>query len=629
MSLQYLKQILPPIEEPEGAPDASTELTLDDLTEHDIGILASRFETYATSITPMKKKLEPVEKLLLSFNDEIHSLSESLLSLREQSSQLSTDLDSQRSLVDTLNPVILDLVIPPSIAESIVKEPVDEKWVENIRFITEKSQLVSKVEEATEENELLYNYKDTTAFKELQEGLKALEAKAIERVRDHMINQIRLLRRSPNLSSQVIQDKLLAVKEAFVFLKLRHEKLANQLQLAYIFTMKWYYTTRFAKYLYALQKLRLKQIDSTYVLGGNEISESRLTGLFGGLKETAYSSTASAASLASSAAGASGTTPSSRPTINEYFASVAKRMEILKNGGQEARRSIPSQIAETTPFTYWLEFPYSQWSNAVLDNVIVEYLFFIDFFLQGDEKNVAVKDLDEQIAVPSGSDQTWSQVMFTDVFKMGQEYVQWLMNYPSQIGTRFGSSHGTCGDAYAILLVIRLVQSDQFILHNEFRVPVMDEYHNSLLLQLWPQFARVIDLNCDALKNEVVSSSAFSLRSSRNQAPLAVTQQFSQFLAGLLKLAFANEDDKDERFNGEPIGMSVTRLRNDFEGALTRASSRMFGAKKKGVEKEIFLFNNYFLALTILKNEFDEGSHAFIDEQISHFQMLCDAYKQH
>ena len=41
---------------------------------------------------------------------------------------------------------------------------------------------------------------------------------------------------------------------------------------------------------------------------------------------------------------------------------------------------MPSQIAETSPFPYWVEFVFNQFSMAVVDNVIVEYLFTIEFF---------------------------------------------------------------------------------------------------------------------------------------------------------------------------------------------------------------------------------------------------------
>lgn len=646
MSIAYLEKLLPLREgEPNEQPDESL---LQDLSDHDIGLLSARYQEFLDSIGPFKEKLKPIEQFLDYFNTEVCKLSDSLLALQHQSSQLSSNLGLQRQVVDQLNPVILDLIIPPSVSESVISEPVDEKWMENIRFIVEKQQLIQKVKDVKEtdkELQFLAPYKDSKAFSELENGIKSLEAKAIERIRDHVINQIRLLRRSLKTSSQVVQESLLQTKEAFYFLKERHPKLANQLQLAYIFTMKWYYTTRFAKYLYAIQKLKVKQVDTGYVLGANEHGEAK-SGLFGGLLESTYSyaSSQSSPNLGGGPAGASAQ-GSSRPTLNEYFLSVRKRLDILSESDGESRRSIPSQIAETTPFAYWLEFMYNQWANALLDNVIVEYLFFIDFFHQGDEKAGPVKELDLGMNIPCGADQTWSQVVFGEVYKMGQDFVHWLLTSTLQrLSSRIvsgtgaaaasvaGYAYGATGDAYAVLLIIRLVQNHQYNLHNRFHVPSMDDYHNRLLLQLWPQFTRVIDLNCDALKKNVLGTGSYSSRNAdKHQAPLNVTQQFSQFLAGLLRLAFVHDSDQDKRsfFQGEPIAMSITRIRNDFEGALTKASNHMFGSgRSKTTQKEIFLFNNYFLIMTILRNEFDDSENEFIKEQVKHFEMLCEAYKQ-
>lgn len=624
MSIAFLESLLP-LSEPHTE---GVETPLQNLSEHDIGVLLSRFERFSDSITPYRAKMQPIESFLNSFSSEIHQLSETLLSLQHQSSQLSTDLDVQRNVVDKLNPVILDLMIPPSVAESVLSEPVDAKWVENIRFITEKQQLADKVKTSDDTNLFFAAYKDTEAFKELEKGLNSLEAKAVERIRDFMISQIRLLRRSLKTSSQSVQEKLLQVKEVFAFLKERHLDLANQLQLAYIYTMKWYYTTRFAKYLYALQKLRLKHVDLLYVLGGSNEHEDKL-GLFRGLMEASYTQTSSPGT------GLLG--GSSRPSLSEYFLSVAKRMAITSGEDVDGRRSIPSQIAETTPFAYWLEFSYNQWANALLDNVIVEYLFFVDFFHQGNERFDPVKSLDPASAPENSQD--WSRTMFGEIFKLGQDFVHWLVSYLPSLGVRIASgsgassavSGGTC-DGYGILLIVRLIQNQLYTLHNEFHVPVMDEYLNSLLLQLWPHFTKIVDLNCEAMKKNILGSSSYSHRASEmNQAPINVTQQFSQFIVGLLKLAFIHDHDKDKQalFQGEPICMSIVRLRNDFESALTKAGNHMFGTgKSKAVQKEIFLFNNYFLIVTILRNEFDvDLTNEFITEQIKHFELLCDAYK--
>ena len=94
--------------------------------------------------------------------------------------------------------------------------------------------------------------------------------------------------------------------------------------------MRWYYQSKFSKYLYALEKLQIRRVDSA-VLGDNK--------------------------------------------AGEYFTLFEKRFEILHSD----QSAMPSQIAETSPFSYWVEFVFNQFSMAVVDNVIVEYLFTIEF----------------------------------------------------------------------------------------------------------------------------------------------------------------------------------------------------------------------------------------------------------
>lgn len=599
MSLAYLQTLLPVTDElPES------EDPLPPVSDHELGVLTARYEQFAGTLAPFHERLAPIEAFLESFNAEICSLSETLYSLQEKLAQLNTGLDHQRDLVDKLNPIILDLMIPPSVADSVVKEPITEKWVENTRFIVEKQQLIARIRA----DALTSHYSNLKAFLQLESGITALEAKAVERIRDHVIMQIRHMRRSLKALSQKIQESLLQIKEVYGFLYERHAKLADQLLLAYIYTMKWYYTTRFAKYLYALQKLRTKHVDLLYVIGSAESGDAK--GLFG-LVDATYSPQAQ-----------------SRASVAEYFLSAAKRMEILEDG--DPRRSMPSQIAETTPFAYWVEFPFCQWNNAVVDNVVVEYLFVVDFFYQGSEKFEPVGSLDAAATSLPHATKDWCHVMFDDVYKMGQAYVTWLVQQRLQRMTTNATSypHPTC-DAYGVLLMIRLVQNLMYALHNEFRVPAMDEHHNALLLLLWPHFTRIIDTNCDAMKKHMVLS-VYSRSSELTQAPISATQKFAQFVTGLLRLAFVHGPgtDKLAQFAGEPVGMSVVRLRNDFESALTKLSTHVFGSSKsRAVQKEIFLFNNYFLVVTILRNEFDESADDFIKEQIHHFELLCDAYK--
>lgn len=613
-ALDNLKRLLPLDSQIPDLPlDASSDQPLvDDLPLDDLNKLVDKFQQYQHDLSNHKNKLEPIAKALNQFNQELDTLSTSLISLQKQSAKISSDAKLHQTITEKLSPVILDLLLPPDIVKSVIMGEITPQWTENLRFINEKIQMVQSIDET-------HKYYGSKALDQLKEGIELLIFKCVEKIRDFIIAQIKLLRSSVKISSQTIQQQLLVVKDAFVFLQTYHKELANQLQLAYIYTMRWYYVGRFAKYLYALQNLNVRHVDLNVVLGFS--NEDKL-GMFGiGLKS--WLSPASPALTPPNGAGpAAGIV-----TIHDYLPSVEKRREILEIKIIEPNSAIPSQIAETTPFSYWLEFIYNQWSIALVDNIVVEYLFMVDFFYQGNEK----------------FESDWSHVMFDGVFKMGREFVGWLItHYPvnhakvsgSQTTARVNlaaaaataaasaTSMGSC-DAYAILLIIRLIQGTQSRLHNEFRIPILDDYLNSLLMILWPHFTKVIDLNCESLKKGVIRSGRDT-----SLAPVSVTQQFAQFLLGLLKLSLSN---KEKNFKGEPLFISISRLRNDFETCLTKLTNHYFGSGlTKLTEKEIFLYNNYFLVMTILKNEHEDiEANGLVSDQVEHFEALCDAYKQH
>lgn len=579
---------------------------INSLTPTDIAKLTSKFTTYQKDIKGYRAKLEPIEHVLANLNSELVLLSSTLASLQQQLSKLLTDLDSLRLLTEKLNPVVLDLMIPPEIVRSVALDPITPEWVENIRYLNDKAT----------HNE---TYKDTAAYSQLCDGLKLLRAKAIERIRDHLIVQIKSLRSSSKSSSQKIQQNLLQVKEVFVFLREHHPELANQLELAYIYTMRWYYHTRFAKYLYSLEKLHLRHIDSSFVLGGNESDDKSLgTGLKSWLGQSSLSPVPQPAHH--------------KITLSDYFLSIDKRVQIL-DAPSEPVPAIPSQIAETTPFHYWLEFSFNQWLVAVVDNIVVEYLFMVEFFHQGDEKFDDISTLGslslhtDNEPQPSSGKNDWPTVMFGRVYQLGHEFVQWLITHQTTrmvtriaSGTTSRQAHsatGTC-DAYAVLLMIRLIQNTQAKLHNEAHIPVLDDHLNSLLLVLWPHFTKIIDFNCELLKKSIMRP----LANTNHVAPVAVTQHFAHYLLGLLRLSFSL-DKNNAQLRGEPLFTSISRLRNDFESVLTKLGNYLFG--KSPANKEIFLYNNYFLVVSILRGDHPD-TNEFIDEQVNHFQMLCDAY---
>ncbi|KAI3407014.2 VPS52 [Candida oxycetoniae] len=488
MAIAALQKILPT--DADSNEQAETEIC-DTSVSSDVSLveLMAEFHSYNKSLAQYKRKLQPIGLVLESFSTDLKELSSSLVSLERQSNDLSKDSKFNKVVTQRLEQLINEKIIPPETIKEILKDDLKNDYLDKVNYVLEKM--------GSEDSQLI-------------------TAKVVERVRDFVISQIRLLRSNRTSSSQQIQRRLLEASSLFQFLKMQQPNLTAQLQRAYFHTMRWYYKSKFAKYIYSLEKLQKRHLESPVFDSSN------------------------------------------------YLNTFEQRVKILNSKEQ----CMPSQLAETITASYTTEFIIRQLLMAIIDNASVEYLFVIDFFYQGEEK-----------------DHTWAPQMFRDVFEMSRECIHYITS-------------GTC-DIYGILLSIKTIHNYQSKLH-DLHVPILDDYMNSLLLYLWPICTRIIDLNCESLKRHMA-------RSPKTLAPLAITQQFGLFLSALLRMSIT----------GEPLRSYILRLQNDYENGITKASSHF-----KGIDKEIFLYNNYFLVLNILKNEAENAT-----EEIKHFQLLANAFK--
>lgn len=447
--------------------------------------------------------------------------------LQERSNELNQQIEQKNKINRKLAPIVNDLVIPPKVILSVLNDNIDASWTKNIIFIKEKQQLLSKY---TEQDELQIKCSPMVV-----KVLELLKLTVVERSRDFIINQIKLLRK-PNCSSQVIQKQLLDCKLIYSFLKENSPELATQLRKAYAYTMRWYYHQNFSKYLYSLERLEYRTVPRDVLLG--ETVDSQLH-------------------------------------VNEYL-NLGTRAELINSHST----LMPAQIAETNQLSYYIETGFNNFNGALLDNVSTEYLFLSQFFelYKFDEVNDLFK------------------LIFQPTFTIGINYTKNLIR-------------GTF-DIYGVLLCIRLSQLYDYELQHR-KIPVMDDYINLQLINLWPHFQIIIDENCESLK-KAVPKLAVQLHKTKNTLiPLVLTQQFGQLIAGLLKLTTHKVFETEQT---EPLTVGVSRLSNEFEAALTKLSSSF----KDSNQKELFFYNNFYLVLTMLS---DDGK--FAHDIVNHFEKLA------
>lgn len=483
------------------------------IQEYELG--KARFEDLSKSIRACDDVLSSVEVNLTSFRNDLATVSADIESLQNRSTALNVRLENRKAVEKGLGPIVEEVSVSPLIVAKISEGHIDEQWVQALR----------DVEKRAAANRQSSNQGKSKALADLEPLLEKLVVKAIERIRDFLVAQIKALR-SPNINAQIIQQhNFLKFKDLFAFLRKHHATLADEICQAYKNTMRWYYLDQFTRYQKALEKLKLHTLDKNDVLGHDDSSR----------KATVLSS-------------------SRIPGPPHDAFNLGRRMDVLKTSNHMA---LSSYLAEEDKSTHYLETPFRNFNLALIDNATAEYTFLTSFFLP---------------AIPAASLSRHFDYIFEPTFALGQ--------------TLSRSLAGDSFDGLGLLLCIRLNQRFAFELQRR-RVPAVDGYINATNMLLWPRLQMVMDHHCESIRalTSALPSRPQSLTGAAAQqhsaAPHVVTQRFGQLLHGLVSLSAEAGDD-------EPLVSSMRRLRSEAEAFLTRYSQAWFGKDRRKRERFLY-----------------------------------------
>jgi hypothetical protein len=293
--------------------------------------------------------------------------------------------------------------------------------------------------------------------------------------------------RSPHINAQIIQQQnFVKFRDLFSFLHKHHEALAEEICLAYMNTMRWYYANQFTRYQKALEKIKLHAIDKNDVLGHDDLSRK-------------------AAVLSNSKAAG---------TPHDAY-SVGRRLDILKAAGQAA---ISSYVAEEDRATHYLEIPFRNFNLALIDNATAEYTFQEAFFSPALSFNTISRNFN---------------YVFEPTFALGQSLTKNLVSETY--------------DALGVLLCIRLNQRFAFELQRR-KIPAVDGYSNATNMLLWPRLQVIMDQHCESVRAQTNALPGKPSQTAANKQPSAAphvtTQRFGQLLQGILSLSTEAGDDE-------------------------------------------------------------------------------------
>ncbi|KAI1172718.1 Vps52-domain-containing protein [Nemania sp. FL0916] len=437
----------------------------------------AKFEGLHQSIQACDEILASVETNLASFRNDLATVSADIETLQARSAALNIRLENRKAVEKGLGPAVEEISVSPVVVAKIADGHVDEAWVKALNEIDKRDAAYKKSDAGSERNK---------GLQDLGPLLEKLIQKAIERIRDFLVAQIKALR-SPHINAQIIQQQnFLRFKDLFSFLHKHHPALANEICLAYMNTMRWYYANQFTRYENALKKIKLHVLDKLDVLGNEDTSRR------------------GAALSSSRIAG---------PPHDAF--NLGRRVDILRTSNQAA---ISSYLAEEDPSTHYLETPFRNFNLALIDNVSAEYTFLASFFS------------------PALSYSTISQhftYIFDPTLQLGQVLTKTLVS-------------GTY-DAIGLLLSIRLNQHFQFELQRR-KIPAADSYINGTAMLLWPRLQFVMNAHCESVRALVTALPTRpppkAEQAKLSTAPHVVTQRFGQLLHGILSMSTEAGDDE-------------------------------------------------------------------------------------
>ncbi|KAL3955281.1 hypothetical protein ACCO45_010844 [Purpureocillium lilacinum] len=284
----------------------------------------SKFEDLHRSITACDDVLGSVETNLESFRNDLATVSADIESLQARSAALNRRLENRKVVEKALGPLVEELSVSPDTITKISSGHIDESWTKMLSEVDRRA--------VAQKKKAASGLPQNKASEELGPLLDKLILKAIERIRDFLVAQVKALR-SPHINAQIIQQQnFLKFKDLFTFLHRHHETLAEEISLAYMNTMRWYYMNQFGRYEKALGKLRLHVLDKNDALGHEDTTR---------------------------------------------MAAVLSSSHLLKSNNQTA---LSSYLAEEDQTTHYLETPFRNFNLALIDNATAEYTFLATFF---------------------------------------------------------------------------------------------------------------------------------------------------------------------------------------------------------------------------------------------------------
>ncbi|KAL8791912.1 MAG: hypothetical protein Q9195_005488 [Heterodermia aff. obscurata] len=449
-----------------------------------------KFEDLHRSILACDNVLKSVELSLTSFQKDLGTVSAEIETLQSRSTTLNTRLENRRVVEKLLGPAVEEVSIAPAVVKTIAEGPIDQEWVMALEDLEKRSKVIGDKVKGSEK---------VRAVTDIKPLLDDLTNKAIERIRDFLVSQIKALR-SSNMNAQIIQrQSFLKYRDLYAFLARHHSQLAEEIGQAYINTMRWYYSSNFTRYRQALEKMPLFTVDKQDALGNDPSATSKPV------------------------------QPAHDPL------SLGRRIDVLKRSNPNA---LTSYLASEAKSATYLETPFFNFALALIDNATAEYTFLTTFFSPLQSYHEISRSFSS---------------IFSPTFALGTAYTKTLIEPTYDclgllLCVRLNQHLAFELQRRKIPVADGYINATNMLLWPRFQL-AMDAHHDSI---------RRATASLSSTTRALTSLGSSSA-SAQSTAPTPLTQRFGQLLQGILALSAEQGTEASEPV-GSSVGRLIGEM---------------------------------------------------------------------
>ena len=295
--------------------------------------------------------LERMENMLLTFQSDLGSISNEILSLQQQSVQMNVKLKNRQAIRGELSQFVDDMIVPEEMILTLMEKPVsDIVYLEHLQNLEHKINFLHE-----------QSFRDARACNDVKDVVEKLKIKAVGKIREFLLEKINSFKK-PMTNYHIQQNTILKFRFYFKFLVANNIEIAKEVKENYVDTMSKVTFSYFKSYSGRLMKLQYDELPTQDDLLG--LDDSQPKGFF------------------------------SKPSIKSKASvfSMGQRGEVLSTE-LEGPILVPHALEKnSSKCPYEKLFRSEQY--AFMENACREYIFISEFFMVS---NHAAEDLFNQI----------------------------------------------------------------------------------------------------------------------------------------------------------------------------------------------------------------------------------------